>query len=305
MALGPAGRSALSERSESFEHFMPREFVRKPRGLDELDRWKAVEFRTFLLYTGPVALKSIAAEEVYCHFIAFHCAISLLVHKRLYYLQNGYAKSLLESVVQEFSRLYGAEQVSHNVHCLLHLADDALCHGPLDSFSAFPFENNMKQIKKMLRKHEDPLLQLWNRKEENKQQTSNSPVRVLPPYQFGKSHSSGPMLQECCPPQHYMVKMPMFTLAVNKADGCCFVGDDVVQILNIAFLESGEPCIIGQKYKFKENLYELPVESSRFGICIVSDISTLLQAWPLKDARKAVRLPYCGRFAVFPIIHAI
>lgn len=111
VALGPAGRSALSERSESFEHFMPREFVRKPRGLDELDRWKAVEFRTFLLYTGPNALKPIAAEEVYCHFTAFHCAISLLVHKRLYYLQNGYAKSLLESVVQEFSRLYGAEQV--------------------------------------------------------------------------------------------------------------------------------------------------------------------------------------------------
>ncbi|XP_042144239.1 uncharacterized protein LOC121045622 [Ixodes scapularis] len=94
----------------------------------------------------------------------------------------------------------------------------------------------MKQIKKMLRKHEDPLLQLWNRKEENKQPTR----------------------------------------------------DDVVQILNIAFLESGEPCIIGQKYKFKENLYELPVESSRFGICIVSDILTLLQAWPLKDARKAM-----------------
>jgi len=37
------------------EH-LPREFLRKGRGLTEFERWKATEFRSFLLYTGTVVL---------------------------------------------------------------------------------------------------------------------------------------------------------------------------------------------------------------------------------------------------------
>jgi len=34
----------------------PKEFVRKPRSITDVKHWKAVEFRNFLLYTGPVVL---------------------------------------------------------------------------------------------------------------------------------------------------------------------------------------------------------------------------------------------------------
>lgn len=47
---------------------MPREFARQPMSLDYLDKWKATEFRQFLLYTGPVVLKSVVSADTYHHF---------------------------------------------------------------------------------------------------------------------------------------------------------------------------------------------------------------------------------------------
>lgn len=46
----------------------PCEFNRKPRGLNELDRWKATELRPFMLYWGPVVLKDCLPSELYDNF---------------------------------------------------------------------------------------------------------------------------------------------------------------------------------------------------------------------------------------------
>lgn len=75
----------------------------------------------------------------------------------------NYARSLLQYFVKNFEIIYGKHLVSHNVHGLLHIADDYDRFGPLDNISAFPFENFMKNIKKKLRKHELPLQQLVKR----------------------------------------------------------------------------------------------------------------------------------------------
>lgn len=52
------------------------------------------------------------------------------------------------------------------MHSLLHLADDYDQFGQLDNCSAFPFENYMKTLKGMIRKHEKPLQQVIRRYEE-------------------------------------------------------------------------------------------------------------------------------------------
>ena len=46
---------------------LPSDFHRKGRPLAQISRWKAVEFRVFLLYTGPLILKKVLSPEKYQH----------------------------------------------------------------------------------------------------------------------------------------------------------------------------------------------------------------------------------------------
>ena len=55
---------------------------------------------------------------------------------------------MLCALVEQWGKLYGKDMLVYNVHGLTHLAADAMRFGPLDTFSAFPFENFLGKIKK-------------------------------------------------------------------------------------------------------------------------------------------------------------
>lgn len=59
--------------------YIPREFSRKCRSLTELERWKATEFRLFLLYIGIVALKGPVSCDQYRHFLLLFIAIYIVL----------------------------------------------------------------------------------------------------------------------------------------------------------------------------------------------------------------------------------
>lgn len=71
-----------SENFISLQKYIPNEINRKPRSLSELPRWKATEFRTFLLYLGPVILQTVDIG-IYEHFFLFHSAIFILCSPHL------------------------------------------------------------------------------------------------------------------------------------------------------------------------------------------------------------------------------
>ena len=72
-------RNDISERLVALNGKMPSDFSRQPRSLTELDRWKATEFRQFLLYTGPIVLQGIVSEEMYSHFLTLHVGFSIML----------------------------------------------------------------------------------------------------------------------------------------------------------------------------------------------------------------------------------
>ena len=87
----------VSFKFESLTETLPSEFAFQPRSLEELKRWKATEFRQFLLYTGPVVLKGVINDNIYIHFLAFSVAISIFLNKRKIKdpTNIAYAKDLL------------------------------------------------------------------------------------------------------------------------------------------------------------------------------------------------------------------
>lgn len=155
----------LSSSLNKIHNCITNDFVRKPRGIEEYPRYKATELRQLLLYTGPVALKDILSDECYQHFMTLNIAMRIFLstdHSKYV----DYAAKLLDYFVKTFEKIYGSHFISHNVHNLLHVVDDYVKYGPLDNCSCFPFENYMKVLKRMIRKHDKPLQQIIKRYDE-------------------------------------------------------------------------------------------------------------------------------------------
>lgn len=167
--LKPRDITKISKRLVNFSNSIPYLFNRKCRSLSELKHWKATEFRLFLLYVGPFALHGILSETKFNHFILFHVAMYILVSPAANHIEwVEYASSLLLRFSEEFRHVYSKECCVYNVHMLNHLCDDVKLFGPLDNISAFPFENFMQSIKRMLRKNNNHLSQIVNRISEKK-----------------------------------------------------------------------------------------------------------------------------------------
>ena len=99
----------ISFKLENLTGTLPSEFARQPKSLEELKRWKATEFRQFLLYAGPVVLKGVINGSIYIHFLAFSVAISIFLNKdKIKDPTNiSYAKDLLIFFVQKAPEFYG------------------------------------------------------------------------------------------------------------------------------------------------------------------------------------------------------
>lgn len=234
------------------------------------------------------------------------CSQDLLIHEYL-----TYAQDLIHCFVKVFIKLYGVENVSHNVHSFVHLVDDVKRFGPLDNFSAFKFENYMQILKRYIRKAERPLQQVIRRYMENETYSllsstilSNS-IATHP--NLTSLHCDGPLIPHCNNPQYKIIKYNEITLkAGTLADDCCGLNTGtIISIQNIAYcVKENIPMIIGHEFVEKKNLFNIPCPSSLLGIYIVHLCSDL-KSWPLKNViRKYMKLPYGdNKYVVFPLLH--
>ena len=138
------------------------EFTRKLRSLSEIKNWKAVEFRSFLLYVGPIALKDVLSKEKYEHFLLLHFAIFSLSSDN-WKLHLRTAKLCLQQFVCLTKDIYGDKELTYNTHLLLHLSDYVEKFGQLDFWSAFWAESFLGVLRRRFRGRSNLLSQAVNR----------------------------------------------------------------------------------------------------------------------------------------------
>ncbi|XP_031338854.1 uncharacterized protein LOC116172972 [Photinus pyralis] len=147
--------------------YIPLEFNRKGRSLQDLQRWKATEFRTFLLYVSPIVLRDKLDVAMYEHFMLFHVGITILVSSsHINNIGANRAGIYLNEFANHSPNIYGWEFLIYNVHMLCHLHEDCSKYGPLDEFSAFPYENFLGKLKYFVKSPKKPLQQLCRRIQE-------------------------------------------------------------------------------------------------------------------------------------------
>lgn len=288
------------------------DFVRTPRPIQDISYWKATELRQFLLYTGPLALKNVLNDEIYNNFMALNIALTILLTPNISEKLLNYSDQLLKYFVKNFEEIYGSKYISHNVHGLLHISKDYRYFGPLDLCSCFPFENHMKILKKMVRKHHKPLEQVVRRYEE---QIKNGIIKSTREQQdkiiiFNNEHNNGPLLETTCGPQyfnmtfHNKIKINLR----NSSDIYVLTKDnkEIVKIINIAHcIFSKEAIIIGYYFKNKESFYKKPMKSDKLDVYVVGNLSNNLKCWKITDIYKKVILFSVGNMQVtFPILHS-
>lgn len=302
----------MSNELKKFTSFVPSDFNRKTRGLEEISRWKATELRQFLLYTGPLALLKALRniEDNRCvNFLTLHVAVRIFADRQYAQIYSDYASKLLIHFVENVILIYGGEYVSHNVHGLIHVANDVENFGTLDSYSSFQFENFLQEIKKLIRKPNLPLQQIIRRyKEKIDCESSSHDAMLTSKLQMSSIHSNGPLLENCGDPQYSVAQNKYFRINLTEKDSCVQMqNDDIIAVKNICFnCQLNSLVFIGQKYKNVSDLYKVPCQSALVGVHKIEGIDETLNIWPTSlIKRKFYKLPLDDsgeKYAAFALV---
>lgn len=291
----------ISSNLTSFVSHVPSDFSRRPRPLFMFHHFKATEFRLFLLFTGVVVLKDNVSSSIYKNFLLLHSAIFILCDPILVQNLCNYAGEILDAFVESCMELYGPEMIVYNIHSLIHLASDCKYLGSLDSFSAFQYENKIKELKRFIHHGRLPLEQLYNRLIERKpvltfKETFSTILK--------KPHTDGPVIDLFVNSEQYKVLLWNNTTLSVRTNDSFFMDKKrkVFKILNIISTNGANIKFICCKFKNLTSFYKYPFESSHIDIFVSSAPHTKLHEISLDRVyRKCFVLPYHDKFVIFPL----
>uniref|UniRef100_A0ABD2WZP5 Uncharacterized protein n=1 Tax=Trichogramma kaykai TaxID=54128 RepID=A0ABD2WZP5_9HYME len=288
----------LKNRLIQIKKYCPGEFARKPFDIDNFSKFKATEFRQILLYTGSVAFCGLVTPAIHLHFLLLNFAMRILVSSNSDETLLNYAEQFLKIYVNRSEDVFGLEYLSYVTHGLLHLVEDYKNFGPLDSFSAFPYENSMTYFRKACRKPHMHLQQIYRRRVESlrKKPTMNTEKPTTLKKRHWNTHLHEPLVLDYDNFQMYSkLETSSMTLSFHESDNTVILTDLRIGIVkNFIQLYDGKCFLAIQFFEEIENLTSLgSFESSQVGTFLVHNLSKNVELIPLNlVGHKCFRMPY-------------
>ena len=267
----------MNNRQALFSLSVPTEFQRRPRSFAFAAQFKASEFRTFLCYTSPYILQGILSNDgvIYNHFMCLVVAMRILLSPHQSPQCVNFARNCLKMFVEKAIDIYSISVLVYNVHSLLHIADDYVKFGSLDSVSCFPFENFMQKLKGYITRTGKELEQVVKRYHEKRNfgfvgATPGSSEFA----QLNGQHFNGPTgpYSEDEVTQYSEVKYSQRTFRINSSNDVVCCGNLFLRIINILKIEDHVAFLAVQFEPIDEDVFSYPCKSSAVGIHYVGKI---------------------------------
>lgn len=226
-------------------HRVMREFSSK-------SKWKASEWRSWLLFFGIPCLRGILPDNCLQHFALLVNTVFTLLQKEITSDELRLCGMCIVQFVGEFEILYGVNEMTFNVHILLHLVESVRHSGPLWATSAFCFESFLHVLKQYVLGPKKP-----------EQQMAKKALEILD-YKFETSRSifHSEVARQYC--KRIFSPTPLSTFVIRSPYGVSFFGKSspirIVNPINNKVLDgnSFNKCIYkGTVYKSIQNTLSL------------------------------------------------
>ena len=203
-----------------------------------------------------------------------------------------------------FGAIYSNSLLVYNVHSLLHLPQDVRKYGALDSVSAFPFESFLGQLKKKVRRPQNPVAQIVNRvHEELRHSEATVPIDDIHPLK--KLHRNGPLpsdMSTCEQYSHYLRSDTV--VSCTEGNNCFEIFGNVALIRNILLTQCGKIFVVYDSFELSGPFFTYPLDSACLGIRKVSKLTGLMHVASIDHVtQKLVILPFQDDFVVLPLLH--
>lgn len=288
---------------------IPIDIHRSVRSLEWIKFWKGTEFRTFLLYVGPVVLKSVLRTEEYEHFLYLFCAVTIC-STNAYRDYLALAQTLFSEFIETYIHLYGVQSINSNVHNLCHVVEDVRKFGDLNSISTYPFENLARTIKLKLKQCDKALEQVArrllesevieaNRKLDMEHTKEDKDRRLSYPYIISREPNQMGYRSIC-------IRGNIRFSSRNRCDKWIMFRNGDVAEFEYATILNDEPKICASRLEILGNFFTKPFSSNRIDIYVSNGKKSDQNLYSIKNVKcKMICLSDGDRYVLMPLLHTL
>lgn len=290
---------------------IPCEFQRKTFDIDAIAKWKATQYRFFLLSCSSTVLSKVLSKEYYRHYLLLFVACRILNKAPVTLAHCDYAQNLLRKWFYLLPSLYGEKSQVLSMHYLIHITDDVKnLKLPLSDLSAFWGESYVSFFEKLVESPKKPLTQIVNRLWELESRRTSKIKRKLSldkcVFKIENTYNYGIEYISC--------------INVNNFRLTCVHPDNVVQLRNERIvkidailtkrenigetLKQEKLYVLGKELLDVRETFDYPISSKQVGIYVGSKFSETTDMYCIKDVMcKCVLLHIDNMLYVNVLLH--